>query len=122
MSRLLPAFLILLFCGSLPAQTRPSGSKRVDLESEMPSDARRLKIGDAAPDFSLPGVDGKTHSLADFKDKPILMVIFLSNHCPYSHAAETRLLPLVEQMKDRGLGVVAINPNSPDAVSIGELG
>ena len=45
-----------------------------------------LKIGDAAPDFSLKGVDGKIYSLADFKDAPVLMVIFLSDHCPYSHA------------------------------------
>jgi thiol-disulfide isomerase/thioredoxin len=52
----------------------------------------------------------------------MLMVIFLSNHCPYSHAAETRLLPLVAEMKARGLAVVAINPNSPEAVAIGELG
>jgi peroxiredoxin len=88
----------------------------------MPGDAKRLKIGDAAPDFSLKGIDGKTYSLADFRDAPILMVAFLSNHCPYSHAAETRLLPLAAEMKDRGLAVVAINPNSPEAISIGELG
>src|SRR3954462_13266950 len=115
--------LVLMSCAAwLPAQSRPSGSKGKDLESEMPPDARRLKIGDAAPDFSLKGVDGKTYSLADFKDAPILMVAFLSNHCPYSHAAETRLLPMVAELKDKGLGVVAINPNSPDAVSPGELG
>ena len=81
-----------------------------------------LKIGDAAPDFSLKGVDGKTYTLADFKDSPVLMVVFLSDHCPYSHAAETRLLPLVAEMKSRGLGVVAIMPNNPDSMSIGELG
>jgi len=67
-------------------------------------------------------VDGKTYSLADFKKAPILMVVFLSNHCPYSHAAETRLLPFVAEMKGRGLAVVAINPNHPDAVRIDELG
>jgi thiol-disulfide isomerase/thioredoxin len=48
--------------------------------------------------------------------------VFLSNHCPYSHAAERRLLPLVAEMKPRGLAVVAINPNHPDAVRIDELG
>ena len=59
---------------------------------------RRIAAGRAssqdrrpAPDFSLKGVDGKMYSLADFKDARLLMVIFLSNHCPYSHAAETRL-------------------------------
>jgi peroxiredoxin len=94
----------------------------VDLESEMPADARHLKIGDAAPDFSLLGVDGKTYTLADFKAAPLLMVAFLSNHCPYSHAAETRLLPLYAEMKDKGLALVAINPDSPAGIAISELG
>jgi peroxiredoxin len=88
----------------------------------LPADAHALNIGEAAPDFSLKGVDGKTYSLADFKEPKVLMVIFLSNHCPYSHAAETRLLPFVAEQKGRGLGVVAINPNHPDAVRIDELG
>ena len=108
--------LFTFACGSLFAQ------KGVDLESELPPDAHHLKIGDAAPDFSLKGVDGKTYTLADFKDAPVLMVIFLSDHCPYSHAAETRLLPLYDEMKSRGLAVVAIMPNNPDSMSIGELG
>ena len=42
------------------------------------------------------------YSLADFTNAPVLMVIFLSDHCPYSHAIETRLLPLVAEMKSRG--------------------
>jgi hypothetical protein len=83
---------VLLFAAALPGQSRPSGSKGKDLESEMPADASRLKIGDAAPDFSLKGVDGQTYTLASFTDARLLMVAFLSNHCPYSHAAETRLL------------------------------
>jgi peroxiredoxin len=99
-----------------------TGGKGVDLESELPSDAHHLKIGDPAPDFSLKGVDGKTYSLADFKDASFLMVAFLSNHCPYSHAADSRLVPIAEEMKAKGLAVVAINPNSPDAVDVGELG
>ena len=109
-------------CATSLAQTKPSGSKGVDLESEMPADARRLKIGDSAPDFSLKGVDGKTYTLGDFKDAQVLVVAFLSNHCPYSHAAETRLIPLATEMKSRGVATVAINPNSPEALSVGELG
>src|SRR5262249_44351396 len=75
-----------------------------------------------APDFSLKGVDDKVYSLADFKDAPLLMVVFLSDHCPASHAAETRLLPFATQMKARGLATVAISPNDPDAMAIAELG
>ncbi|MDW8308054.1 MAG: redoxin domain-containing protein [Verrucomicrobiales bacterium] len=91
-------------------------------EYSLPPDARALRIGDPAPDFALKGVDDRTYRLADFKDAKVLMVIFLSNHCPYSHAAETRLLPLAAEFKPRGLAVVAINPNHPDAVRLDELG
>src|SRR3954471_11496445 len=51
--RLLVLAMVLLTTGTVWAQTRPSGPK--DLEAEMPADAHRLKIGDAAPDFSLKG-------------------------------------------------------------------
>src|SRR5262249_21755976 len=43
-------------------------------------------------------------------------------HCPYSHAAETRLIPAMDQLKARGLAVVAINPNNATAIDPGELG
>ncbi len=43
-----------------------------------------LPIGSAAPDFALPGVDGKIHKLSDYKDSPYLMVMFICNHCPTS--------------------------------------
>lgn len=115
-SRLATIVPLAFACCSLHAQ------KGVDLLSEMPLDAHYLKIGDIAPDFSLKGVDGKTYSLADFKNGAVLMVVFLSDHCPYSHAAESRLLPLVAALKQRGLAVVAIMPNNPDSMSIGELG
>src|ERR1700730_11147593 len=102
--------LILLFCGVLVAQEAPKRGMKAAAEG-LPADAHDLKIGEAAPDFSLPGIDGKTYTLAAFKDANLLMVVFLSNHCPYSHAAETRLLPFAAEMKPRGLAVVAINPN-----------
>jgi peroxiredoxin len=113
--------LTSLFAGAQDAPKRGK-AKSAGGDYALPPDAHALNIGDAAPDFSLRGVDGKIHKLADFKDAKALMVIFLSNHCPYSHAAENRLLPLAAEMKSRGLAVVAINPNHPDAVRIDELG
>src|SRR5687768_12104717 len=86
-----------------PAQKAPSLPPS-PYEREMPADAKRLKLGDTAPDFRLKGVDGKFHTLADFK-APLLMVAFLSNHCPYSHASETRLIPLAKEFKSKGLDV-----------------
>ncbi len=81
-----------------------------------------LQIGEAAPDFSLPGIDGRTHTLATYKDAKLLMVAFISNHCPDSHAAEKRMLKLIADSKDKGFVLVAINPNNPDGLSIDELG
>ena len=88
----------------------------------LPPDARTLQLGDAAPDFRLLGIDGRHHTLADYRAAKLLMVVFLSNHCPYSHAAETRLIPLAKEFKSKGLEVVSINPNSPDGIRIDELG
>jgi len=87
-----------------------------------PSGFHTLQIGDAAPDFSLLGTDGHTYSLADFKDDDVLVVIFLSNHCPVSHAADTRFVPFVAGLKGKSVGVVAINPNSLEGLSVEELG
>ena len=81
-----------------------------------------LQIGEAAPDFSLPGIDGKTHTLADYKDAKLLMVAFISNHCPSSHAVEGRMKQLIADTKGKGLVFVAINPNNPKGLSLDELG
>jgi peroxiredoxin len=111
----------LIACGLASAQeTRKRGMRAA--EDGLPPDAHQLKIGEAAPHFSLKGVDGRIYTLADFKGAPVLMIVFLSNHCPYSHAVETRLVPFATDMKGRGLVVVAINPNHPDAVRMDELG
>ena len=88
----------------------------------LPSGAHELNIGDAAPDFALPGIDGRTHHLADYKDANLLMIAFISNHCPDSHAAEGRLKQLVADMKGRSFALVAVNPNNPEGLRLDELG
>jgi peroxiredoxin len=93
-----------------------------ELEQNLPAGFRRLQLGDPAPDFRLIGVDDQYHTLAEFGGPRFLLVVFLSNHCPFSHAAESRMLPWIESMKARGLGVVAIQPNHPDALTVDELG
>ncbi len=82
----------------------------------------QLKLGDAAPDFNLPGSDGRKHELKDYASAEVLMVIFLSNHCPDSQASEGRVKALVEAMKGKSFALVAINPNNPAGLRPDELG
>ncbi len=73
-----------------------------------------LSIGDKAPVWKdLPGVDGKPHSLADFKSKDVLVVVFTCNSCPYAVDYEDRLLSFAKQHTgpDSKVGLVAINVN-----------
>jgi thiol-disulfide isomerase/thioredoxin len=81
-----------------------------------------LPIGSPAPDFSLPGVDGKTYTLADFKDAKILIVLFTSNHCPTAQAYEERVKKIVTDYAARGVRLVAIQPNSTKGLRLDELG
>ena len=81
-----------------------------------------MKIGTPAPDFSLPGVDGQTYSLQDFAKAKLLAIVFTCNHCPTAQAYEERIKSLAADYQPRGVAVVAINPNSPAAVRLDELG
>lgn len=85
------------------------------------TDFPTLGIGQSAPDFSLPGVDGKTYTLSDFKSD-ILVVIFTCNHCPTAQTYEDRIIAIVDQYKKKGVDFVAISPNDPQSVRLDELG
>jgi len=80
-----------------------------------------LALGSSAPDFNLPGVDGKTHRLSDYAASPVLAVVFACNHCPISQMYEQRIQKLADDYKDRGVAVVVIQPNDPKAIRIDEL-
>jgi len=80
-----------------------------------------LALGSSAPDFSLPGVDGKTHQLSDYVASPILVVVFTCNHCPIAQMYEQRIQQLEVNYRNRGVAVVAIQPNDPKAIRIDEL-
>ena len=71
-------------------------------------------IGDYATDFSLPDINGKKVSLADFKDARGYLVIFTCNTCPYAIAYEDRIIALDKKYKTKGVPVIAINPNDPN--------
>jgi peroxiredoxin len=87
-----------------------------------PAGFQTLPIGAAAPDFKLPGMDGRDYSLKDFADAKVLVVIFTCNHCPTAQAYEDRIIKLATDYKDIGVAVAAISPNDPKAVRLDELG
>jgi peroxiredoxin len=80
-----------------------------------------LAIGSAAPDFDLPGIDGTNHKLSDYASSPVLVVVFTCNHCPIAQMYERRIAQLATDYADRGVSVVAIEPNDPKAITIDEL-
>lgn len=81
-----------------------------------------LAIGSAAPDFKLPGIDGKTHTLAEYSTSPVLAIVFTCNHCPTAQLYESRIKRLADDYRGKGVAIVAIQPNDPDAVRLDELG
>src|SRR5579871_5601214 len=80
-----------------------------------------LALGSPAPDFDLPGVDGKMHALADYAASPVLVVIFTCDHCPVAQVYEQRIEKLYDDYRGRGAAVVAIQGNDPKALTIDEL-
>jgi peroxiredoxin len=81
-----------------------------------------LSLGATAPDFKLPGVDGRDWALSDFQDAKVLVVVFTCVHCPTAQAYEERLKKIVSDYKGKGVAVVAISPNDPKSVRLDELG
>jgi peroxiredoxin len=77
----------------------------------MIAQSYKLKAGAPAPGFELPGVDGRTHTLASFADKPVLVVVFSCNHCPYVQAFEERMVAVQRDYASKGVQLVAINSN-----------
>ena len=74
-----------------------------------------LELGAKAPDFGdLQGADGKRYSLASFDAKPVLVVVFTCNHCPYALAWHDRIAEVAREYAARGVRVLAVNSNDAD--------
>src|SRR5260370_17577869 len=72
-----------------------------------------LEIGASAPDFNLPGINGRAHSLNEFAGPKILMVIFTANHCKPPHASEQRTIHLAKYYPPLRAAILAIAPIHP---------
>ena len=77
----------------------------------MPVSPEELRLGTKAIDFSLRAVDGKYYSLDSFKDKKVLCIIFMCNHCPYVIAVQERINSIAKDYAGRSFALVGINPN-----------
>lgn len=88
--------------------------------AEIPHET--LAIGAKAPDFRLPGTDGKFYTLANFAAAKVLVIVFTCTHCPTAQAYEDRIKQITTDYKPKGVQVVAISPNSPVALQLEELG
>jgi len=86
------------------------------------AEPKTLEIGASAPDFNLPGVDGREYRLADFAKADILVIVFTCNHCPTAQAYEERIKKIAADYREKSVALVAISPNDPCAVRLDELG
>jgi len=71
------------------------------------------EFGLPAPDFNLPGVDGRLRARDDCADENGLLVMFICNHCPYVKSIQDRLVQDAKTIQAAGVGVVAISANDP---------
>jgi thiol-disulfide isomerase/thioredoxin len=124
---LLSTALLLFQCGKSTEETASETTESTvafvanpQVVEEKP--IGKLAIGDQAPPFNLPDVDGKFHKLEDFSAAEILVVNFTCNHCPTAQAYEDRYISLVNEYKGKSVAFVAISPNSPITVLPEELG
>jgi peroxiredoxin len=81
----------------------------------MATESKPIELGVSCPDFHLQGVDGKNHTLADYKSNKILVVAFTCNHCPYVQAYEGRFIDLAKNYRTKSVAFVAINANDDKA-------
>jgi peroxiredoxin len=115
MNRPVPAALAALLAVALA----PAADRRAEAEGAV---VPTLAIGAQAPDFDLPGVDGKRYTLASFKDAKLLVLVFTANHCPTAQAYEQRIEKLQADFASRGVQVVLVSPNDPLALRLDEQG
>jgi thiol-disulfide isomerase/thioredoxin len=110
------AFLLLL-AGLACALSAPAPPAAADGPT-VPT----LAIGASAPDFDLPGVDGKRYTLGSFAGAKVLVLIFTADHCPTAQAYEGRIERLQADFAGRGVQVVLVSPNDPLALRLDEQG
>src|SRR5260370_23412359 len=121
-SQLLPVLSVvalgLVFVVCATARAQGDGDKAPAPVAGIPI----LPVGSPAPDFTLPGIAGKPHSLKDYASNKVLAVVFTCNHCPVAQMYEKRIKQLYNDYKNRGVAVVVIMGNDPSDEKYSEWG
>jgi peroxiredoxin len=81
----------------------------------MAAETPVCNFGEPARPFDLPGTDGRRYTLDDVRGPKGTLVMFICNHCPYVKAVLDRIIRDANDLKEHGIGVVAINANDPAA-------
>ncbi len=103
-----------------PAPGAAKSAYQIEMEKQWKAHPT-LAIGAQAPDFSLQGIDGKKHTLAEYKNSSVLAILFICNHCPASQLYEERMIKMAADFKTKGVQLLAIQPNAVSALSPHEL-
>lgn len=83
---------------------------------------KALDVGGKAPGFeAIIGIDGKNHSLRDYRQAKVVVICFTCNHCPIAVAYEKRFVRFTSQYKDKGVEFVAINVNNLEADKLDKM-
>jgi peroxiredoxin len=114
--------LLAVCCVSAVVLTAAQGQAPPQGRGIQPQEHPILPTGAPLPEFALPGVDGKIHKSSEYARARILAVLFESVHCPVSINYEARAEQLYNDYRNKGVALVAINPNNPTAIRLNELG
>jgi len=118
--RIIPAVVMLLsLCAHAAPGTLPMGSPAPDFK--LKGFVLAQQAATDQPSAS-PRIKERQYRLADFDGAQVLVLIFTCNHCPTAQAYEKRIMQLVTDYKARGVAIVAITSNNPQAVRLDELG
>jgi peroxiredoxin len=87
--------------------------RRLDHPQEAPmnTDPQELALGARAPEFSLLAVDGRTYAFDDIAGRNGTVVMFICNHCPYVKAVADRIVRDMRDLREHGIGAIAISSN-----------
>lgn len=99
--------------------------QRVDANAQVPTTATHVPVGNVAPDFDLPSVEGKNYKLSDQKGK-VVVLEFMATWCPHCQDDAPMMNQLDAAYKSKGVQIFGINAtprghNNVDSATMDDL-